>query len=62
MSLVEPKKNEDRLFINSIFDKPQKWIWTADEDYASNVWVVSFGYGDCSNVSVNYNSFVRAVR
>lgn len=64
MSLMEPQKMEIGLFINPIFDKKQVWIWPADKNFASDVWVVDFSEGHCSNafpIGIN-NLYVRAVR
>lgn len=49
MSLVEPQKRGDP-YIDSVFDRTQLWIWTADK-YSTNVeaWAVSFRYGGCGH-------------
>lgn len=64
MSLM--KKNEksgDELFINSIFDQTQKWIWTADfTQNGSLAWAVFFNYGCCYVNCFDLNNYVRAVR
>lgn len=63
MSLMEPKKNKDGLYINPIFDKTQEWIWTTDKRDASTAWLVYFGLGYCASSPVVFNlSYVRAVR
>ncbi len=65
MSLMEPSKNEEGLYINSVFDKKQWWIWTMDEFKGElrAVWIVDFSVGYCSWNSINYSdTFVRAVR
>ncbi len=63
MSLMEPEQNSDNLYIDSIFDPKQKWIWTSDMKSASRAWVVYFGNGSCSSYDVgNSNDYVRAVR
>ena len=65
MSLMEAKESEDSLFINSIFDKAQTGIWTADWEPASRAYYVNFSYGSCYNVgfgSYNFSYYVRAVR
>ena len=61
MSLMEPKKNKQGLYIDSVFDKEQYWIWTADKNSASAAWVVLFYGGNCRSRSV-YDDNVRAVR
>jgi len=64
MSLVEPIKNSNFLFIDPIFDFEQSYIWTSDlvkgESWA---WVVSFYHGYCSYYRFNWISgHVRGVR
>jgi hypothetical protein len=64
MSLMEPKKNKDGLFINPIFDSKQRWIWTSDPytGAAGRQWVVGFGSGGCDDGILYGNYYVRAVR
>ena len=62
ISLVEPKKNEAGLYIDSVFDKTQTWIWTSDKKSLTFAWVVQFDYGFCWDVPDNSDPFVRAVR
>lgn len=63
MSLMEPKKNKDGLYIDAVFDKTQRWIWTADSYSASAAWVVDFYGGGCRYYHVGYaDDVVRAVR
>ena len=62
MSLVEPTTSRDGLYINPIFDKKQKWIWTADKNSASRAWYVYFGSGLCNFNDIDYYYHVRAVR
>ncbi len=60
MSLMEPKKNSDNLYIDSRFDSKQKWIWTSDLYDASIAWVVNFNSGYCRYHFLN--TYVRVVR
>ncbi len=62
MSLMEPEQKNDDLYIDSLFDKKQRWIWTADQESASGAWVVGFDYGICDDDRVDDFVFVRAVR
>jgi len=64
MSLMEPKKNKDGLYIDPIFDATQSWIWTSDlYQGESRAWVVYFYYGYCYWYGFDYISYyVRAVR
>lgn len=62
MSLMEPKKNEQRLFIDAVFHKAQRGIWTADKELSGVPWFADFFRGG-SYYGVDYNDFyVRAVR
>jgi len=62
ITLLEPTKNNDGLYIDQVFDRRQKWIWTSDLDSASRAWVVSFSNGGCGYGDFYYGSYVRAVR
>lgn len=65
LSLFELEEQSDRLYINSIFDRVQRWCWSADEviDSPGVTWSVLFDngvvYWDFRHSS--HNS-VRAVR
>jgi len=61
MSLIEPKKLES-LYLDSVFDRKQRWIWTADKESAGVAWVAYFSIGNCGRFFVGYSFFVRAVR
>jgi len=64
MSLMEAKQNENNgLYINSLFDKKQGWIWTADQTSTSAAWSVGFDFGYCRHLDIVINDgYVRAVR
>ena len=62
MSLMEPKKKNGDLYIESVFDQQQTWIWTADRPAEGRAWVVTFYYGLCTGDPVDNIIFVRAVR
>jgi len=62
MSLMETKQKNTDLYIDPIFDKNQRYIWTADKWDASNVWVVNFLNGYCVIRHVDVIGYVRAVR
>jgi len=63
MSLMESKKNNDSLYIDSKFDQTQNWIWTSEKASADSAWEVDFKNGWCFSVSVvGYTMYVRAVR
>ena len=63
MSLLEPEKQLNDLYINPIFDATQKWCWCADLQSSSGAaWGVDFNHGNVHWYSLNYRSDVRAVR
>ena len=63
MSLLEPKKNEYRLYIEHIFDKTQSSIRTIDKNItASQTWYVGFHGGFCHTTDFDFSFHVRAVR
>ncbi len=61
-SLIEARKNESGLHIDPIFDNKQKWIWTADKESASQVWLVNFLVGFSGSFHPDYTIYVRCVR
>ncbi len=61
MSLMEPKKHGD-LYLDPIFDRTQRWIWTADKYSAGAAWVVDFFNGYCLYDVVDDDDDVHAVR
>ena len=61
MSLMERKKYGD-LYLDSIFDRMQRWIWTADQTGASSTWLVNFTSGGCDHGGVLGAVYARAVR
>lgn len=63
MSLMESKKLNGDLYIDAIFNKTQRYIWTPDKESAGVAWVVSFGDGFCYLSGVHDDGYyVRAVR
>lgn len=62
MSLMETEAKNGDLHIDSVFDKTQTWIWTADQSGAGAVWKVSFYDGTCEIVPQGQHYYVRAVR
>lgn len=54
-------KNMD-LFIDPIFDKQQKSIWTCDHYSADSVWCVNFLIGCVRNYRIYYGHYSRPVR
>jgi hypothetical protein len=63
MSLMEPKKNKNDLYIDPIFDSQQSWIWTCDPIQGGSwAWVVYFDGGRCYDGQFDFYYYVRAVR
>ena len=62
MSLMEPGRKSNGLYIDLIFDVKQSWIWTADRIVSSGAWAVNFYGGYCFDYDINFNYCVRAVR
>jgi hypothetical protein len=63
MSLMEPTEKNGDLYIDPVFDRTQRWIWTADKaDSAGVAWVANFSLGDCYRLLVTAVFFVRVVR
>jgi hypothetical protein len=61
MSLVEPRKRGE-LYIDPLFDRKQKWIWTSDNKLLDEGWVVNFAGGFCEAYLSDCSHYVRAVR
>lgn len=62
MSLMEPKKSKNEMYINPVFDKTQQRIWTSDKRSASDAWWVNFSIGYCDRNFVLKYYPIRAVR
>jgi hypothetical protein len=60
-SLLEASEKNGNLYIDTAFDKKQRWIWTGDSCSSGGMWRVYFddGYVDWGDVSF---LFVRPVR
>jgi len=62
MSLMEPNEPDGDLYIDLLFDRKQRWIWTVDQHSAGVAWVADFDSGNCGHDRVTINDFVRVVR
>lgn len=62
MSLMEPFKEANGMFIKPVFDKRQIWIWTADTESSEAAWRVFYSDGYCGYYDGESTSYVRAVR
>ncbi|MCP4344422.1 MAG: DUF1566 domain-containing protein [Desulfobacterales bacterium] len=60
-SLIKNKELYD-LYIDPVFDKKQRWCWSADKMESGNAWLVNFGYGYVSCYLSGLKCYVRAVR
>ena len=68
MSLLEPEERNGDLYIDPIFDKRQRWCWSADirqikdESSPGSAWYVYFNDGDVYWDDLSDDDYVRAVR
>ena len=63
MSLMEPERKENKLYIDNIFDDKQRYIWTCDTfENEKKVWVVGYHSGRSGFNGFYGLEFVRAVR
>jgi len=60
ISLLEPEKQTNDLFIDTIFDEKQRWCWSSDNRSSGRAFGVYFDSGIAYWLFVS--SFVRAVR
>ncbi len=62
VSLLEIAKKSDNIYIDTVFDKNQLYIWTGDSYGLRTAWVVSFRTGLVTWVDTKYRNYVRPVR
>ncbi|MBC6950144.1 DUF1566 domain-containing protein [candidate division KSB1 bacterium] len=62
MSLMEREKKNGDLYIDPVFDRTQRYIWTSDKFSESSCWVAYFIFGNCLNQPVDDGYYVRLVR
>ncbi|MDM8556450.1 DUF1566 domain-containing protein [Desulfococcaceae bacterium HSG7] len=64
ISLLESEKQSNRLYINPIFDKKQKWCWSSDtvEGSSGLAWGVGFSSGLVYTTLFDGSYYVRVVR
>jgi len=62
MTLIEPEKQSNNLYINPIFDEKQKWCWSSDKHSSGGAWYVVFSSGRVYRDDTNTTRYVRAVR
>lgn len=63
-SLLESSEKNGNLYIDTVFDIKQRWIWTGDSCSLGGVWRVYFddGYVDWGDVSYLFVRPVRKIR
>ena len=63
-SLLEASEKNGNLYIDTAFDKKQRWIWTGDSCSSGGMWRVYFddGYVDWGDVGLLFVRPVRRIR
>lgn len=61
-SLLENKENRYNLFIDAVFSRTQKYIWTCDKFSDIKTWALDFYGGDVNPIPLTYTAFIRPVR
>ncbi len=62
VSLLEKAKKSDNIYIDTVFDKNQLYIWTGDSYGSRTAWVVSFRNGQVTWIRIDFRNYVRSVR
>ncbi|MEE9604970.1 MAG: DUF1566 domain-containing protein, partial [Candidatus Scalindua sp.] len=62
VSLLEKAKKSDNIYIDTVFDKNQLYIWTGDSYGSRTAWVVSFRNGQVTWIRIDFRNYVRPVR
>ncbi len=61
-SLMENREMNGDLYIDPVFDKKQRYCWSADKTTSGSAWVALFYDGDVYWDGVDSKNYVRAVR
>lgn len=61
-SLLESKENRFNLFIDPVFSRGQKYLWTCDTFSDIKAWIIDYYGGDVNPFEKTVNAFVRPVR
>ena len=61
-SLLEPEEKNGDLYIDPVFDRNQRWCWTADQRASGGAWFVHFNLGHVYPNFLVFDNYVRAVR
>lgn len=62
ISLLEPEKQSNGLYIDPIFDGKQCWCWSSDRHFSGSAWHVHFDRGYVHHYDIDDSFYVRAVR
>ncbi len=62
ISLLEPSKKSNDLYINPVFDKNQSSLWSSDQASSGRAWYVDFLNGEVYWNNVVHDNYVRGVR
>lgn len=62
LSVLEPEDERSALFINPVFSKEQKYIWTCDTFETDKAWALDYFSGDVNTVPLDFKAYVRPVR
>ena len=62
VSLLEKAKKSDNIYIDTVFDKNQLYIWTGDSYGSRTAWVVSFRNGQVTWIRIDFRNYVRPIR
>lgn len=64
LSLLEPEKQSNGLYLHPVFDATQQWCWSVDKRSWGSAWVAVFIRGSVSwyEIHPNKKGYVRAVR
>jgi hypothetical protein len=61
-SLLEPEQKYGGMYVDTVFDKKQPWIWTGDSYGNDAAWAVSACYGSVFWSKFNEFYCIRPVR
>jgi len=64
LSLLEPERQLNNLYINPIFNSKQRWVWSNDAvgEWSGIAWIVAFNHGHMNSYRQDATSYVRCVR
>ena len=62
MSLLEPEKQSNELYIDPVFNENQIVCWSSDKRSSESAWLVYFAHGDVYRGYFFGETYVRCVR